>query len=88
VTFLGCLDAIGQADQALSDLKWSKLHKAQAHPAGAQDIELQACAVKEMKKTVIGLTTKVQDPHKTGDAKVVRSTTKADQGKHHPHKGE
>ena len=55
LAFLGCLDAIGQTDQARVDLKWAKQDKAQALPTRCQYVQVQAGAVKEMKKSVVGL---------------------------------
>ena len=85
---LGCLDSIGDANQTRTDLKWTKQLKAQAHPAGGQDIEVQGLAVEEMEKPVAGNTAQVQYPHKAGDPGVVRATTQTHQDKGHPHKGE
>jgi hypothetical protein len=85
---LGRFDAISDANQALSDLKWAKQHQTQAHPARRQDIEIQGLAVKEVKKPVVGIPSQIQYPHKTGHAQVVRATTQADQNQSHPDKGE
>ncbi len=86
--FLRCLGPVGQADQARADLKWAKQHQAQAHPAGGQDTEVQGLAVKEMKKSVVGITAQVKNPHKAGDPGVVRAGTQTHQDKSHSHKGQ
>lgn len=81
------LDAIGQTDQPRADLKGPEQNQAQACPARGEDIEVQARAMEQVQKSMVGLATEVQDANEAGDPGVVGSTAQAHQYEKHPKEG-
>ena len=85
--FPGCLDAVGEKDQARLHLERAKQGQAQTQPACSECFEIQARAVEEMKEAVIGLAGEIEHAHETGDAGVVCSAAQGGQSQQHPEKG-